>query len=107
MAVKTSNSLSAKPSLKPRQSGNDRCTETDYMATLLDAVTLDDWREVCAAAVAAAKQGDATARAWLASYLVGKPGYDAQRPLSVVVNKLSGRDNVTEALKSSRLFSIG
>ena len=42
-----------------------RRTEADYMGVLLDAVPLEDWREVVRATVAAAKDGDATARAWL------------------------------------------
>jgi hypothetical protein len=41
-----------------------RGTEGDYMGVLLDAVRLEDWREVVRATVAAAKVGDATARAW-------------------------------------------
>jgi hypothetical protein len=34
------------------------------MGVLLDAVPLEDWREVVGATVAAAKAGDAAARAW-------------------------------------------
>jgi hypothetical protein len=41
------------------------------MATLGDAVTLDDWREVVARAVSDAKAGDQGARNWLAKYLIG------------------------------------
>jgi hypothetical protein len=48
--------------------------------------------------VAAAKAGDATARAWLAQYLIGKPGLTAPAPLTVVVQQLSGRDPLTERL---------
>jgi hypothetical protein len=48
-----------------------RRTEGDYMAVLLDAVTLEEWRSVVVATVAAAKAGDPSARAWLAQYLVG------------------------------------
>ena len=75
-----------------------RRTEADYMGVLLDAVPLDDWREVVSATVAAAKAGDATARAWLAQYLMGKPGATAPAPLTVVVQQLSGRDPLTERL---------
>jgi hypothetical protein len=56
-----------------------RRTEADYMSVVLDAVPLEDWREVVSATVAAAKGGDAAARAWLAQYLVGKPS-TADRP---------------------------
>jgi hypothetical protein len=38
-------------------------TQDSYMGALLDAVTLDDWREVVTGAVQAAKCGDAQARA--------------------------------------------
>jgi len=75
-----------------------RRTEADYMGVLLDAVPLEDWREVVSAAVAAAKAGDATARAWLAQYLVGKPGVTAPAPLAVIVQQLSGRDVLVEKL---------
>lgn len=40
-----------------------RRTESDYMAALLETVTLDDWRDVVMATLAAAKNGDAQARA--------------------------------------------
>jgi hypothetical protein len=75
-----------------------RRTEADYMGVLLDAVPLEDWREVVGATVAAAKAGDATARAWLAQYLVGKPGVTAPAPLTVIVQQLSGRDPLVERL---------
>jgi hypothetical protein len=75
-----------------------RRTEADYMGALLDAVPLEDWREVVSATVAAAKAGDATARAWLAQYLVGKPGATAPAPLTVIVQQLSGRDPLVERL---------
>ena len=75
-----------------------RRTEADYMGVLLDAVPLEDWREVVSATVAAAKAGDATARAWLAQYLVGKPSTAAPAPLTVVVQQLSGRDPLVDRL---------
>ena len=75
-----------------------RRTESDYMGVLLDTVPLEGWREVVSATVAPAKAGDATARAWLAQYLVGKPGSTAPAPLTVVVQQLSGRDPVAEKL---------
>ena len=68
------------------------------MGVLLDAVPLEEWREVVGATVAAAKAGDATARAWLAQYLVGKPGATAPAPLTVIVQQLSGRDPLAERL---------
>jgi hypothetical protein len=35
-------------------------------------VPLETWREICQAAVAAAKDGDPRARDWLARYLLGE-----------------------------------
>jgi hypothetical protein len=75
-----------------------RRTEGDYMAVLLDTVSLDDWRDVVAGTLQLAKQGDAGARAWLAQYLVGKPEAKAPTPLTVVVNQWAGRDQVAERL---------
>jgi hypothetical protein len=75
-----------------------RRTEADYMGVLLDAVPLEEWREVVIATVAAAKAGDPGARAWLGQYLVGKPGVTAPAPLTVVVQQLSGRDPLVDKL---------
>ncbi len=75
-----------------------RRTESDYMAVMLEAVTLDDWRSIVSVTVEAAKAGDAQARGFLASYLVGKPGFDAARPVTVVVNALAGRNELAEKL---------
>ena len=71
-------------------SANHSRTEGDYMSTLLDTVTLEDWQDVVSSTLAAAKQGDAQARAWLAQYLVGKPTGKAPTPLTVVVQQLNG-----------------
>ena len=54
-----------------------RAIEVEYLAALSDAVSLDDWRKVCQAAVKAAKEGDAKARDWLTKYLIG------EKPLSL------------------------
>jgi hypothetical protein len=77
---------------------NHRRTEGDYMSTLLDTVTLEDWQDVVSNALAAAKQGDAQARAWLAQYLVGKPAGKAPTPLTVVVQQLNGNNPLVEKL---------
>jgi len=76
------------------------------MGVLLDAVRLEDWREVVVATVAAAKAGDATARAWLAQYLVGKPSATAPAPLTVVVQQLSGRDALAARLAEPHIDRI-
>jgi hypothetical protein len=75
-----------------------RRTEADYMGTLLDAVTLDDWRDVVQGALQAAKGGDPQARNWLGQYLVGRPEVKAPSPLTVVVQQLNGADPVAEKL---------
>jgi hypothetical protein len=48
-----------------------RAIEREYLATLGDAVSLDDWRDVVARAVADAKAGDSAARLWLTKHLIG------------------------------------
>jgi hypothetical protein len=78
--------------------GTHRRTESDYMGVMLDAVTLDDWRDVITGTLQLAKGGDPAARAWLAQYLVGKPEAKAPTPLTVVVNQWSGKDPVADRL---------
>lgn len=75
-----------------------RRTQADYLQTLLDRVTLDAWGAVIDATVARAKEGDAPARAWLASYLIGRPATEALTPLDVVAAKLSGDDPLLRKL---------
>lgn len=75
-----------------------RRTEGDYMGVLLDAVTLEDWRDVVNGAKAAAKAGDSQARAWLAQYLMGRPEGKAPTPLTVVVSQLNGADPLVHRL---------
>lgn len=75
-----------------------RRTEGDYMGVLLDAVTLEDWRDVVNGAKAAAKAGDPQARAWLAQYLMGRPEGKAPTPLNIVVQQLNGADPLVEKL---------
>lgn len=78
--------------------GTHRRTESDYMGVMLDAVSLDDWRDVITGTLQLAKGGDPSARAWLAQYLVGKPEAKAPTPLTVVVNQWSGKDPVADRL---------
>jgi len=80
-----------------------RRTESDYLAVMLEAVTLEDWRSVVMATLAAAKTGDPSARAWLAQYLVGKPGATAPAPLTVIVQQLAGRDPLVEGLAAPHI----
>jgi len=78
-------------------------TQNDYMAELLGAVSLNDWREVVTGALQAAKGGDPQARAWLAQYLIGRPEAKAPTPLNIVVQQLSGADPVVERLAKPAL----
>ena len=87
-----------KPQTYIKGNANHRRTEGDYMSTLLETVTLDDWQDVVSNALSAAKQGDAQARAWLAQYLVGKPAGKAPTPLTVVVQQLNGENQLVNKL---------
>lgn len=48
-----------------------RAIEVEYLKALSDEVSLDDWKEIVKAAKEAAKAGDAKAREWIASYVIG------------------------------------
>jgi hypothetical protein len=82
-----------------------RRTEGDYMGVLLDAVTLEDWRDVVNNAKTAAKAGDPQARAWLTQYLMGKPAGSAPTPLTVVVQQLNGADPLIDRLTREAIHS--
>lgn len=75
-----------------------RRTQSDYLRTLLDRVSLETWGEVVDSTVTRAKAGDAQARAFLASYLVGKPATDAPTPLRVMSQAIAGDDPLVAAL---------
>lgn len=81
-----------------RGTSTHRRTESDYMGTMLEAVTLDDWCAVVKSTLTAAKQGDAPARAFLAQYLVGRAGHCAPAPLEVMTQRLTGRDTLAERI---------
>jgi len=83
-----------------------RATSTDYMAALLESVTVDDWRDVVTATVALAKSGDASARAWLGQYVMGRPEHKAPTPINVVVQQLQGQNEVVKRLTSSANFGL-
>ncbi len=75
-----------------------RRTESGYLGAMLDAVTIEDWRSIVVAAVDMAKAGDPGSRAWLAQYLIGRPGLVAPAPLTVVLQRLSGHDPLVDQL---------
>jgi hypothetical protein len=49
-----------------------RATELAYMRALSDELPMDTWREIVRAAVNAARDGDAQARAWISRYTLGE-----------------------------------
>ena len=77
---------------------NHQRTESDYMGVLLDAVSLEDWREVVTTALNRAKAGSPQARAWLAQYLLGRPDAKAPSALTVVVQQLLNENPVVNRL---------
>ena len=89
-------SANAEPMLRGRAS--HRRTQSDYMGALLDRVTLDTWGDVIDATVAKAKDGDAQARAFLATYLIGKPDVKAPAPLDVTAARIGGDDPLVARL---------
>ena len=48
-----------------------RAIELDYLRTLSDTITLDDWRGICSKAVEDAKSGNSKARDWVTKYVMG------------------------------------
>jgi hypothetical protein len=50
-----------------------RKREERYYEILVSAVTFEDWRAIVKKAADQARRGDATARKWLADYIVGVP----------------------------------
>jgi len=83
-----------------------RRTEGDYMAVMLETVTLNDWRAVVSSARDLALAGDARARAWLAQYLMGKPAGSAPTPLTVVVQQLNAADPLIDKLAQKAIHSV-
>jgi hypothetical protein len=75
-----------------------RATERQYMAVVMAACDLDTWQAIVQRAVKDAKDGDSTARAWLASYLLGKPSprLTAPRPTRVLAMEQAEVDEVAE-----------
>jgi len=75
-----------------------RATERQYMAVVMAACDIDTWQAIVERAVADAKNGDSTARAWLASYLLGRPSKNhvAPRPTRVLAAEMAGVDEVAD-----------
>lgn len=47
--------------------------EDQYLKTMHEVATNEEWKAICMQAIADAKEGDHRARAWLSDYLIGKP----------------------------------
>lgn len=54
-----------------------RDTDLEYLLILAEGCPLDTWKDIVKRAVSDATAGNAKAREWLGSYLVGKPVTDA------------------------------
>lgn len=76
------------------------------MGAMLEAVSIEEWQVVVRSALEAAKSGDASARGWLAQYLIGRPSTTAPAPLTVVVQQLSGQDPVVEKLAAPLIHRL-
>jgi len=50
-----------------------RPKEEKYYTILMTSCTAEDWKAIVGKAIEQARRGDATARKWLADYLVGEP----------------------------------
>ena len=48
-----------------------RAIELDYLRSLSDTITVDDWRDICSKAVKDAKAGNAKAREWITRHVLG------------------------------------
>lgn len=50
-----------------------RATERDYLAALVDEMSMERWRKIVRKAITDAEKGNGFARQWLAEYVIGKP----------------------------------
>lgn len=69
-----------------------RQTEASYLEVLLAACPPEKWQEIVERAVDDATGGDDKARAWLASYLIGRPAGVAPSPTSLAIALTLGGD---------------
>lgn len=67
-----------------------RITERAYLDIITTVCTPDVWREVVNKALEDAKKGDAKAREWLASYIVGKPEHTAPTLKQMAIDEAAG-----------------
>jgi hypothetical protein len=73
-----------------------------------EACPPDAWQQIVVRAVEDAKRGDAQARAWLSSYLCGKPAEMTKTLRARAVEELAEVDTVArDARTMARLFGDG
>ena len=75
-----------------------RIIETAYLAGITDVVTPERWAKIVEKAAKDAEEGNEKARAWLASYLMGRAGADAP--------KLSQVEGVEHRVAQARMFRV-
>lgn len=73
-----------------------RVTERAYLDIIISECPPDTWREIVQAAVRDARTGDAKAREWLASFLIGKPDGVAPTLHKLAVDELAGLPEFSE-----------
>lgn len=83
---------------KRTQNAPARLLETSYLTSIAQVVTPERWARIVEKAAKDAEEGNEKARAWLATYLVGRPGADA--PL------LSKVEDVEHRVATARRFRI-
>ena len=69
-----------------------RDTEREYLTVLSDACPLDAWRKIVEKAVEDAQRGDTSARAWLTTFVVGRPEKVAPSLHKLAVWDAGGQD---------------
>ncbi len=91
----------------PQRNGtHPRPTGRAYLAALSEACPPDTWREIVAKAVTDAKAGDAKARDWLASFLVGRPEAGAVTLHALAVEEAAGTDAVARDADLESLWTM-
>jgi hypothetical protein len=78
-------------------------TENDFVRALRQRVSLEDMREIAENAVELAKAGNASARAWVSTWVMGKPQGSAP-PLTVVMAPGVDQDS-TPPVRQRRRFA--
>jgi len=79
-----------------------RDTERAYLSALAEACPPERWRAIVQRAVTDAEGGDAKAREWLGTYLLGKPAGEAPTLHALAVQEATGHDPVQAAVAMAR-----